>query len=209
MTGASFPARRAKFAQVDTVDDASRTHHPQGGLDRRAFSGRWPEPDGPRPAHANQTLGSAESSDSDGNTFVDLDAVGGTGLIECRRTTSLILEDGVEVTFTTESGRRRVSFRRLLGFRGANGGCLGRRTGRGSAARSASSLLPARGRHLAGFGDRLPHLLAALIRRRGESCDCTICVTAEQHNQGTLHDSAGGQSIAQDRRHRLSRPRHF
>ena len=39
---------------------------------------------------------------SNGDTYVDLDAAGGTGLIDVPPAgTSLLLEDGVEVTFTT------------------------------------------------------------------------------------------------------------
>ena len=80
--------------------------------------------------------------------------------------TPFILEDGVEVTFTTEPDGGAFRSGDYWIFRGAHRGCLGRRARSGPAARSAPSLLPARHHYVAGSGDRLPHFLAAIVWRR-------------------------------------------
>ena len=52
-----FSGAPGEIRQIDTVDDASRSIALKAASDRRAFSGRWAEPDGPGPAHPNQTVG--------------------------------------------------------------------------------------------------------------------------------------------------------
>jgi hypothetical protein len=123
--------------------------------------------------------------DSNGNTYVDLDASGGVGLIAVPDAgTSLILEDGVEVTFTiapSGSGEFRAGDYWIFVARTAD------------ASVEALEATPPRGVHhhygrlgLITFPDQVVdcRIFWPPSLGEGESCDCTICVTAEQHNQG-------------------------
>ena len=125
--------------------------------------------------------------DSDGNTYVDLDAAGGTGLIEVpAANTSLILEDGVEVTFTTVPNNGA--------FRSGDYWVFAARTADASVEELEAA--PPRGVHhhycrlgLVTFPDQVIDcriFWPPSFGGDGESCDCTICVTAEQQNQGTF-----------------------
>jgi uncharacterized protein DUF6519/parallel beta helix pectate lyase-like protein len=125
--------------------------------------------------------------DSAGNTFVDLDAVGGPGVIDVPDAgTSLILEDGVEVTFTTDPDGGA--------FHSDDYWIFVARTADASVEKLDAA--PPRGVHhhycqlaLVIFPDTMQEdcriFWPPLFGGEVESCDCTICVTADQHNQGT------------------------
>jgi hypothetical protein len=124
--------------------------------------------------------------DSNGNTYVDLDSAGSTGLIKVPDAgTSLILEDGVEVTFTTASNDGV--------FRSGDYWVFVARTADASV--EELNAAPPRGVHhhycrlaLVTFPEQVLDCRTFWPPSFGEaeSCDCTICITAEQHNQGTL-----------------------
>jgi hypothetical protein len=123
--------------------------------------------------------------DTAGAAYHDLDAPGGTGLIPVPPPgTSLILEDGVEVTFTTAPADGE--------FRSADYWVFAARTADASV--EILEEAPPRGVHhhfcrlaVITFPNTVvdcrtfwPPVAAA-----GESCDCTVCVSAEEHNGGT------------------------
>jgi hypothetical protein len=125
--------------------------------------------------------------DSNGNTYVDLDSAGSIGLIKVPdAATSLILEDGVEITFTTASKDGE--------FRPGDSWNFAARTADASV--EELNVAPPRGVHhhycrlaLVTFPDQVVDCRTFWPPSFGgktESCDCTICVTAEQHNQATF-----------------------
>ena len=101
-------------------------------------------------------------------------------------TTSLILEDGVEVTFTTSPDGGA--------FRSGDYWVFAARTADASVEELEAA--PPRGVHhhycrlaIVTFPDSVIDCRTfwpPSFGGEGESCDCTICVTAEQHNQGTF-----------------------
>ena len=123
-------------------------------------------------------------SDTNGNLLVDLDAPGSTGLIPVPAGgTSIVLEDGVQITFdTTAGGSYRVGDYWQFAARTADASIeeLDQAPPRGIHHHYCRLALvtfpnpPTDCRHFwpPDFG--------------GASCDCTICVTAESHNQGAL-----------------------
>jgi hypothetical protein len=123
--------------------------------------------------------------DSTGATFIDLDAAGGTGLIPVPPAgTSLILEDGVEVTFTTEPDGRE--------FRSGDYWVFAARTADASVEELETA--PPRGVHhhygrlaLITFPDVVLPCRIFWPPAFGEACcDCSVCVTEESHNTDTL-----------------------
>ncbi len=123
---------------------------------------------------------------SNGDTYVDLDAAGGTGLIDVPPAgTSLLLEDGVEVTFTTTTNGGA--------FRPGDYWIFAARTADASVEELEAA--PPRGVHHHYCRLALVTLPNDVLDCRhfwpppmgeGESCDCTLCVTADEHNQGTF-----------------------
>ncbi len=128
---------------------------------------------------------------SNGDTYVDLDAAGESGLIEVPPAgTSLLLENGVQVTFTTATNGGA--------FRAGDYWIFTARTADASVEELATE--PPRGVHhhycrLAVV--TLPNDVSDCRvfwppqMGEGESCDCTLCVSAEEHNQGsfTIYDA--------------------
>ena len=183
-----FSGAPGEIRRVATVVDASRTIT----LDAPLTAGLFPvngqnltDPD--RHTRIKRWDQTGIVKDSAGNTYVDLDAAGGTGLIDVPDAgTSLILENGVEVTFTTAPDGGE--------FRSGDYWVFAARTADASVEQLEEA--PPRGVHhhycrLAVF--TLPDLVIDCrtfwppsFGGEGESCDCTICVTAQQHNQGTL-----------------------
>lgn len=183
-----FSLQPGEIRRIATVDDASRTIT----LDAALTAGLFPVDgqnltDPARHTRIKRWDQAGIVRDSDGNTFVDLDAAGETGLIDLPpESTSLILEDGVRVTFTTSPDGGA--------FRSGDYWVFAARTADASVEELDAA--PPRGVHhhycrlaVITFPD-----LAIDCRifwppsfgGEGESCDCTLCVTAEQHNQGTF-----------------------
>jgi Family of unknown function (DUF6519) len=123
-------------------------------------------------------------TDTNNNLLVDLDAPGSKGLIPVpAHGTSIILEDGVQITFdTTANGIYRVG----------DFWCFAARTADASVEKLVAA--PPRGIHhhycrLAIVTFPNPptdcrHLWPPAFGEAG--CDCSVCVTAESHNSGTL-----------------------
>jgi hypothetical protein len=122
--------------------------------------------------------------ESDGSTYADLDEAGSTGLIKVPPVgTSLILEDGVEVTFTTVPDGDA--------FHSGDYWIFVARTADASVEELAAA--PPRGVHhhycrlaLVLFPNTLQEDCRIFWPPDfGEACcDCSVCVTAESHNAG-------------------------
>ncbi len=123
---------------------------------------------------------------TDGTTYVDLDAAGGSGLIDVPPSgTSLILENGVEVTFATATNGGT--------FRSGDFWIFAARTADASVEELTAA--PPRGVH-----HHYCRLAVVTLPNDasdcrvfwppqfggGESCDCTVCVGADEHNQGSF-----------------------
>ncbi|MHC1767281.1 MAG: DUF6519 domain-containing protein [Verrucomicrobiia bacterium] len=125
--------------------------------------------------------------DSNGATFANLDVPGGTGSIAVPGPgTSLFLEDGILVTFTADPDGGA--------FRSGDYWVFAARTADASVEELKAA--PPRGihRHYCRIGFvTFPDIVVDCrtfwppsFESGTESCDCTVCVTAEQHNQGTF-----------------------
>jgi Sialic acid synthase len=85
-----FSLRRARLRQIDSVNDSSRTITLKSALTAGLFPGQRTKLNRPRATHANQTLGPGSRR----SEVIEVPASG----------TPFILEDGVEITFTTDPG---------------------------------------------------------------------------------------------------------
>ena len=183
-----FSGEPGEIRRIDTVDDASRTITLKAALTAGLFpvdGQNLTDPD--RHTRIKRWDQAGIVRDSDGNIYVDLDAAGESGLIEVpAATTSLILEDGVEATFTTapDGGEFRSGDYWIFAARTAD------------ASVQELDAAPPRGVHHHYCRLALITLPDLVIDCRTfwppsfggttESCDCTVCVSAEQHNQGTF-----------------------
>jgi hypothetical protein len=167
-----FAGKPGDIRQVDTVDDSSRTIT----LKTVLSAGDFPV-DGQNLTDGDRhTRIKRWDQDSGGPAVIDVPAAG----------TPFILEDGVEITFTTEPDG--------AAFRSGDYWVFVARTADASVEELEEA--PPRGVHHHYCRLAIITLPETVINCRvfwppffggeGESCDCTICVTAEQHNQGTL-----------------------
>lgn len=176
-----------EIRRIATVLDASRTIT----LDEPLTAGLFPVngqnlTDPARRTRIKRWDQSGLVRDSMGATFIDLDAPGSTGLIPIPPAgTSLILEDGVQVTFTVAGGGE---------FRAGDYWVFAARTADASV--EILDEAPPRGVHhhycrlaVVTFPNAVTDCRVFWpppFGGEGESCDCTLCVTAEEHNQGTF-----------------------
>ena len=125
--------------------------------------------------------------DAAGGTFLNLDAAGGQGLIPVPPAgTSLLLEDGVQVTWTTAAPDGS--------FRTGDYWTFAARTADASV--EVLNAAPPRGVHhhfcrlaLVTFPDSVVDCRTfwpPTPVSTGEGCACTVCVEADAHNQGTF-----------------------
>ncbi len=166
-----FAGKPGDIRQVDTVDDSSRTITLKTALN----AGDFPV-NGQNLTEADRhTRIKRWDQESGGPAVIDVPASG----------TPVILEDGVEITFTTEPDGGA--------FRSGDYWIFVARTADASVEELDEA--PPRGVHHHYCRLALITLPETVIDCRtfwppplgeGESCDCTICITAEQHNQGTL-----------------------
>ncbi|HEX4666406.1 MAG TPA: DUF6519 domain-containing protein [Chthoniobacterales bacterium] len=166
-----FAGNPGDIRQVDTVDDSSRTITLKTALS----AGDFPV-DGQNLTDADRhTRIKRWDQESGGPAVIDVPAAGAP----------LILEDGVEITFTTvpDGGAFRSGDYWIFVARTAD------------ASVEELNEVPPRGLHHHYCRLAIITLPETVINCRtfwppafgdGESCDCTICVTAEQHNQGGL-----------------------
>lgn len=175
-----------EIRRIASVDDASRTIT----LDVALTSGIFATNDKDLVARNTRIKRWDQAGivrQSDGKTYVDLDASGGSGLIDVPpAATSLILEDGVEVTFTTAPNDGE--------FRPGDYWIFVARTADASVEELDAA--PPRGIHhhycrlaLVTFPDAVTDCRIFWPPASGgkkESCACTICVTQEENSSGTL-----------------------
>ena len=177
-----------EIRRIATVVDASRTIT----LDDPLTAGLFPvngqnltDPD--RHTRIKRWDQAGLVRDSAGATYIDLDAPGSTGLIPIPPAgTSLILEDGVQVTFTVATGGGE--------FRAGDYWVFAARTADASV--EVLDEAPPRGVHhhycrlaVVTFPNSVTDCRVfwpPSFGGEGESCDCTLCVTAAEHNQGTF-----------------------
>ncbi|MFB3921958.1 MAG: DUF6519 domain-containing protein [Terriglobia bacterium] len=126
-----------------------------------------------------------EVRDSNGNLIIDLDAPNSPGVIPVPASgTSVLLEDGVQITFELEpaNGRFRVGDYWTFAARTAD------------ASVEELDTAPPRGIHHHYCRLALVTFPSTVTDCRvlwppefgGEGCDCSVCVTAESHNSGAL-----------------------
>ncbi|MGB8340804.1 MAG: DUF6519 domain-containing protein [Chthoniobacterales bacterium] len=167
-----FSGAPGDIRQIDTVDDASRTITLKTALS----VGDFPV-DGQNLTDADRhTRIKRWDQESGGPAVIDVPAAG----------TPLILEDGVQITFTTDPDGGA--------FRSGDYWIFVARTADASVEELDEA--PPRGVHHHYCRLAVVTLPDLVIDCRifwppsfgggEESCDCTICVTAEQHNQGTV-----------------------
>ena len=123
--------------------------------------------------------------DKNNNLLVDLDAPGSKGLIPVpAQGTSVVLEDGVQITFDTPANGL---------YRVGDFWCFAARTADASVEKLVEA--PPRGIHHHFCRLAVVRFPDVIVDCRtlwppeldgGECCDCSVCVTAEQHNQGTF-----------------------
>ena len=166
-----FSGGPGEIRRIATVDDASRTI----ALETALTAGLFP-------------VNAQNLTAPDRHTRIKRwDQTGAVGLIDVPDdTTSLVLEDGVEVTFNTSPDGGA--------FRSGDYWIFAARTADASVEELEAA--PPRGVHhhycrlaLVTFPDSVIDCRTfwpPSLGGEGESCDCTVCVTAEQHNQGTF-----------------------
>ncbi len=183
----AFSLAPGEIRKIASVDDASRTITLAAGLTTGVFPVNGQNLTDPeRHTRIKRWDQKGLVRDSDGNIYTNLEEAGGTGLIEVPAPgTSLILENGVQVTFTTalDDGA----------FRSGDYWIFAARTADASVEELEAA--PPRGVHhhycrlaVVTFPNQVldcrkfwpPPVSDA------ESCDCTLCVSAEQHNEGTF-----------------------
>ena len=173
------------MAQIKSVDDANRIitlvspipanvfgTDPQGNTDpaRHTRVRRWDQ--------------SGQVRDTNGNLLVDLNAPGAKGVIPVPGTgTSIVLEDGVQITFDTPAGGQ---------YKIGDYWNFAARTADASVEELKQA--PPLGVHHHFSRLALVTFPSSVTDCRtlwppevaGEGCECTVCVSAESHNQGTL-----------------------
>jgi hypothetical protein len=179
------PQPAGVMAQVKSVDDANRivtlmtsipanlfAADPQGNTDpnRHTRVRRWDQ--------------SGQVRDTNGNLLVDLNAPGSKGVIPVPAAgAAIILEDGVQITFNTAaSGTYKVGDYWNFAARTAD------------ASVEELKEAPPLGAHhhfcrlaLVSFPNSVTDCRTLWPPEvAGEGCECTVCVSAESHNQGTL-----------------------
>jgi hypothetical protein len=183
-----------EIRRITSVIDASRTITLEVPLTPGLFpvdGQNRPDPD--RHTRMKRWDQSGLVKDSTGATYLDLDAPGGTGSILVPDPgTSLLLEDGVQVTFNTDPDGGE--------FRPGDYWVFAARTADASVEELKAA--PPRGVHhhygrlaVVTFPDvtlDCRTFWPPSFEGASESCDCTLCVSAEQHNQGifTLYQAA-------------------
>jgi len=167
-----FTGEAGEIRQIDSVDDSSRSITLKSAL----TAGLFPVDGQNLTAPERHTRIKRWDQDSGGPAVIEVPASG----------TPFILEDGVEVAFTTEPDGGA--------FRSGDYWIFVARTADASVEELEAA--PPRGVHHHYCRLAIITLPETVIDCRtfwppsfegtGESCDCTICVSAEQHNQGAF-----------------------
>ena len=182
-----FAQQPGVIRQVKDVSDATQTITLTNALPAGTFptTGTQGQTDVGRHTRVRRWDQKGEVRDTNGNLIVDLNAPGSTGVIPVpSASTSIILEDGVQVTFTADpsGGRFRVGDYWTFAARAVD------------ASVEILDHAPPRGIHhhyarlaIVTFPNTVTDCRTLWPpETAGEGCDCTVCVTAESHNAGTL-----------------------
>jgi hypothetical protein len=182
-----FAQQPGLIRQIKNVDDATQIITLTSALPAGIFAtdGQG-NTDSTRHTRVTRWDQSGKISDTNGNLLVDLDATGSDGLIPVPAAgTSIILEDGVQITFDTPAnGIYRVADFWSFAARTAD------------ASVEILSQAPPRGIHhhfcrlaIVTFPNSISDCRIFWPPNFGgenDCCDCSVCVTAELHNNGTL-----------------------
>ena len=179
------PVPAGVMAQVKSVDDANRIVTLVSPLPANVFA---TDPQGNteplRHTRARRWDQGGQVRDTNGNLLVDLNAAGSKGVIPVPAAgTSIVLEDGVQITFDTPAGGN---------YKIGDYWNFTARTIDASVEELKQS--PPRGVHhhfcrlgLVTLPNSVTDCRTLWPPETGdEGCECTICVSAESHNQGAL-----------------------
>jgi hypothetical protein len=180
-----FAQQPGLMRQIKDVDDATQIITLTAALPAGTFpTDAQGNTDPKRHTRITRWHQKGKVTDTNNNLLVDLDASGSKGLIPVpAQGTSIILEDGVQITFDTPANGI---------YRVGDFWCFAARTADASVEKLVQA--PPRGIHhhycrLAMITFPNPptdcrHLWPPPFGETG--CDCSVCVTAESHNNGTL-----------------------
>jgi hypothetical protein len=179
------PVPPGVMAQVQSVDDANRMITLVSPLPANVFG--TDSQGNTDPLHHTRVRRwdqSGQVRDTNGNLLVDLNAPGSKGVIPVPAAgTSIVLEDGVQITFDTPAGGS---------YKIADYWSFAARTIDASVDELKQS--PPLGVHhhfcrlgLVTFPNSITDCRTLWPPEvAGEGCECTVCVSAESHNQGSL-----------------------
>lgn len=180
-----FAQQPGLMRQIKDVDDATQIITLTAALPAGTFpTDAQGNTDSKRHTRITRWDQKGKVTDTNNNLLVDLDAPGSNGLIPVpAHGTSIILEDGVQITFDTPTNGL---------YRVGDFWCFAARTADASVEKLVEA--PPRGIHhhycrlaIVTFPDPptdCRHLWPPPFGETG--CDCSVCVTAESHNNGTL-----------------------
>lgn len=172
-------------AQIKNVDDANRILTLVSPIPPNIFSTDLQgNTDAARHTRVRRWDQSGQVRDTNGNLLVDLNAPGAKGVIPVPATgTSIVLEDGVQITFDTPAGGK---------YKIGDYWNFAARTADASVEELKQA--PPLGVHhhfcrlgLITFPNSVTDCRTLWPPEvAGEGCECTVCVSAASHNQGTL-----------------------
>jgi hypothetical protein len=180
-----FAQQPGLIRQVEDVDDATQIITLTAALPAGMFpTDAQGNTNAKRHTRITRWDQKAKVTDTNNNLLVDLDAPGSKGVIPVpAKGTSIILEDGVQITFDTPANGV---------YRVGDFWCFAARTADASVEKLVEA--PPRGIHhhycrlavltFPGPPTDCRHLWPPPFGETG--CDCSVCVTAESHNGGTL-----------------------
>jgi len=179
------PQPAGVMAQIKSVDDANRILTLVSAIPPNVFgTDAQGNTDPARHTRVRRWDQSGQVRDTNGNLLVDLNAPGSKGVIPVPASgTSIVLEDGVQITFDTPaSGKYKIGDYWNFAARTAD------------ASVEQLQKAPPLGVHHHFCRLGLVTFPSSVTDCRtlwppefgGEGCECTVCVSADQHNQGTL-----------------------
>lgn len=173
------------IAQIKNVDDATQTITLTSPLSGGVFpTDAQGNTDPERHTRIRRWDQSGQVRDTNGNLLVDLDAPGSNGVIPVPAAgTSIILEDGVQITFDTPAGGK---------YHIADAWTFAARTADASVETLQQAPPRAIHHHFCRLAvvtfpstiDNCPDLWPPDFG--GGGCECSVCVTVDSHNNGTL-----------------------
>ncbi len=179
------PQPQGVLAQIKSVDDANRILTLMTSIPANVFAtDAQGNTDPARHTRVRRWDQSGQVRDTNGNLLVDLNAPGSKGVIPVPAAgMSIVLEDGVQITFNTPAGGK---------YKIGDYWNFAARTADASVEELKEA--PPLGVHhhfcrlgLVSFPNSVTDCRTLWPPEvAGEGCECTVCVSAESHNQGTL-----------------------